>query len=118
MQEFAADFRVQNDLSSIDSTLAKLADEKEKFEIIDTAKFSEYLKKPSPINSQDVRVCQLDTIHSKFQLTIEEMKLRVKAFIESSQGKISLILFDFSTLKSRDEDFDEAITFSEVSYVI
>jgi hypothetical protein len=118
MQEFAADFRVQNDLSSIDSTLAKLADEKEKFEIIDIAKFSEYLKKPSPVNSQDVRVCQLDTIHSKFQLTIEEMKLRVKAFIESSQGKISLILFDFSTLKSRDEDFDEAISFSEVSYVI
>ena len=72
------------------------------------------MKKPSPVHYQDVRVSLLDTIHSKFQLTIEAKKLKVKTFIESSKGKISLILFDFSTLKSPAEDFDEAISLSEV----
>jgi hypothetical protein len=88
--------------------------EKDKFEIIDIGRLSEYFKKPSRVNNQDVRVCLLDTIHSKFQLTIEAMKLKVQTFMESSQGKVSLILFDFCTLKSPVEDFDEAISFSEV----
>ena len=114
MQDFAADFLVQNDLSSIDSTLAKLTDEKEKFEKIDIKRLSEYMKNPSPVHYQAVSVCVLDTIHSKFQLTIEAMKLKVNAFIESYHGKVSLILFDFCSLKSLDEDCDSAISFSEV----
>jgi len=64
---------------------------------------------------------RLDGIHSKFQLTIESMKLKVKYFIESFQGKISIVLFDFC-IKSKletsknpsDNDFDDAIAFSEV----
>ena len=73
--------------------LTELKDTNEKFEVIDIAKFSDFVKTSSK-EYQGVQVCTIDTIHSKFQISIESMKLIVKAFIDSSQGKVSIILFE------------------------
>ncbi len=43
--------------------------------------------------SKNIKI--IDTIHSTFQLETEEMKVKVKSFIESSKGKVSITLFDF-----------------------
>ena len=70
---------------------------------------------------QDIQVCSLDTINSKFQGTVDAMKLKVKAFTESSHGNVSIVLFDFSiesitgsSKTQTDKDFEDAISFSEV----
>jgi hypothetical protein len=103
------------------TTVAKLRDEKEKFEVIDIAKFSEFVKATSPVHDQEFQVCTLDRIHSKFQLTIESIKLKVQDLMESSQGHVSIVFFDFcneskfKTSKSPfDTDFDDAIALSVV----
>ena len=122
LQDFATKCTQRTYLSLREITLAELRDEKEKFEVIDIAKFSEFVKATSPVHNQELQVCTLDRIHSKFQLTtIDSMKLKVNSFIESSQGRVSIILLDFcieSKFKTRkssiDTGFDDAIAFSEV----
>jgi hypothetical protein len=66
----------------------------------------------------------VDSIQGRFQDSIESIKNRVKNFLDTSQGEISLCLFD-SVLggkkKSWDKtmwngkEYEEAITFAEVS---
>ena len=90
-----------------------MKDSNEKFEVIDIAKFSDFLKKSNTEN-QGVQVCTIDTIHSKFQTSIESMKIKVKAFMDSSQGKVSIVLFDLCMESNFDKECDDAISFSEV----
>ena len=90
-----------------------MKDSNEKFEAIDIAKFTDFVKTSSTEN-QGVQVCTIDTIHSKFQTSIESMKIRVKAFMDSSQGKVSIILFDLCIESNFDKECDDAISFSEV----
>ena len=89
--------------------LTELKDTNEKFEVIDIAKFSDFVK-TSSTEYQGVQVCTIDTIHSKFQ----SMKIKVKSFIDSSQGKVSIILFDFCIEANFEKECDDAISFSEV----
>jgi hypothetical protein len=93
--------------------LTELKDTNEKFEVIDIAKFSDFVK-TSSTEYQGVQVCTIDTIHSKFQTSIESMKIKVKAFMDSSQGKVSMILFDLSIESNFDKECDDAISFTEV----
>ncbi len=109
------------DLQLRDLMLNELGNEKEKFEVIDIAKFTEFVKASSPVRNQEFRVCHPDRINSKFQNCIESMRLKVKSFVKSSQGKVSIALFDFcneSKLETSkipyETDFDDAIAFSEV----
>ena len=70
--------------------------------------------KTSSKEYEGVKIYTIDTIHSKFQISIESMKLKVKAFIDSSQGQLSIILFDLCIEPNIDKDCDDAISFSEV----
>ena len=68
----------------------------------------------------------VDSIHGRFQDLLESIKNRDKHFLDSSQGVISMCLFD-SVLgggkKTWDKtmwnvkDYEEAITFAEVSEI-
>lgn len=68
----------------------------------------------------------VDSTHGRFQDSIESIKIRVKNFLDSSQGEISLCLFD-SVLGGKKKpwdktmwngkDYEEAITFAEVSLI-
>jgi hypothetical protein len=68
----------------------------------------------------------VDSIHGRFQDSLESIKNRVKNFLDSSQGEISLCLFD-SVLGGKKQswdktmwngkDYEEAITFAEVSEI-
>jgi len=93
--------------------LTELKDTNEKFEVIDIAKLSDFVK-TSSTEYQDVKVCTIDTIHSKFQTSIESMKIKVKAFMDSSQGKVSIVLFDLCMESNFDKECDDAISFTEV----
>jgi hypothetical protein len=111
----------RTDLQLRELMVNELGNEKGKFEVIDIAKFTEFVKASSPVHNQEFRVCPLDRINSKFQHSFESMKSKVKSFIESLQGKVSIILFDFciesklETSKIPNEtDFDDAIAFFEV----
>ena len=66
----------------------------------------------------------VDSIHARFQDSFECIKPKLKSFIDSTQGDISLCLFDSilgGKIASWDQtawygkDFEEAITFAEVS---
>ncbi len=121
IHDFASDFNRLTDASFRDTTLGNLIEWKAKFEMIDIEHFSELAKTTIPLHSQEIRVCSIDTIHSIFQLATEEMKVKVKAIIEFSQGKVSIILFDFCIESNRDTSksqydtpFEDAISFSEV----
>ena len=69
----------------------------------------------------------VDSIQGRFQDSIESIKNRVKNFLDSSQGNISLCLFD-SVLGGKQttwdqamwngKDYEEAITFAEVSLLL
>ena len=112
-QDFATDFMQRTDLALRESTLTELRDSNEKFEVIDIAKFSDCVKTSSR-EYQGVHVCTNDKIHSKFQTSIESMKLKVKTFIDSSQGKVSIILFDLCIESNLDKDCADAISFPRV----
>ena len=112
LYEFATDFIQRTDLSLRESTLTELKDTNEKFEVIEVAKFSDFVKTPIK-EYQGIQVCTIDTINSKFQTSIESIKLKVKAFIKSSQRKVSIIWFDFCIESDIDKDCDDAISFSE-----
>jgi len=84
------DFIQRTDLSLRKSTLTELRDTNEKIEVIDIAKFPDFVKTSSK-EYQGIQVCTIDTIHSKFQTSIDSMKLKVKAFSDFSQGKVSII---------------------------
>ena len=93
--------------------LTELKDTNEKFEVIDIAKFSDFVK-TSSTEYQGVQVCTIDTIHSKFKTSIESMKIKVKAFMDSSQGNVSIILSDLCIESNFDKECNDAISFSEV----
>jgi hypothetical protein len=68
----------------------------------------------------------VDLIHVRFQDSLKSIKNRVKNFLDSSQGEISLCLFDSilgAKKTTRDKtmwngkDYEEAITFAEVSLI-
>ena len=42
-----------------------------------------------------IEVAKVKTILSKFQVAIEEVKRKVKRFLQSSQGNLTLVIFDF-----------------------
>ena len=93
--------------------LSELKDTSEKFEVIDIEKISDFVK-TSSTEYKGVKVCTIDTIHSKFQASIESMKIKVKTFMDTSQGKVSIILFDLCMESNFDKECDDAISFSEV----
>jgi hypothetical protein len=62
-----------------------------------------------------LEVAKVDTILSKFQVANEEVKTKVKRYLQSSQGNLALVIFDFSSITINiEKDFEEAIVFVEV----
>jgi len=68
----------------------------------------------------------VDSIHGRFQDSMESIKNRVKKKLDSSQGEISLCLFDsvlggkktsWDKIMWTRKDYEEAITFAEVSVI-
>jgi hypothetical protein len=66
----------------------------------------------------------VDSIHGRFQDSIALIKQKVKSFLDSTQGDISLCLFDSILGGKRanwdqtawgGKDFEEALTFAEVN---
>ena len=68
-------------------------------------------------NKDLIEVAKVETILSKFQVAVEEVKRKVKRFLASSLGNLALIIFDFSfySNNSTENYFEEAIIFVEVS---
>ncbi len=73
---------------------------------------------------QKISLTCVDSIHARFQDSFECIKPKIKSFIDSAQGDISLCLFDSifgGKMASQDQtawsgkDFKEALTFAEVS---
>jgi hypothetical protein len=68
-----------------------------------------------PNIKDEIEVAKVDTIHSKFQVANEEVKTKVKRYLQSSQGNLALIIFDFySILENIEKEFEDAIVFVEV----
>ena len=74
---------------------------------------------------QKISLTTVDSIHARFQDSFECIKPKLKSFIDSTQGDISLCLFDSilgGKIASWDQtawsgkDFEEALTFAEVSH--
>jgi hypothetical protein len=68
----------------------------------------------------------VDSIHLRFQDSLESIKNRVRNFLDSSQGEISLCLFDsilggktttWDKTMWNGKDYEEAITLAEVSVI-
>ena len=59
----------RTDLALRESTLTELRDTNEKYEVIEIAKFSVFVKTSSK-EYKGVKVCTNDTIHSKFKISI------------------------------------------------
>ena len=73
---------------------------------------------------QKISLTSVDSIHGRFQDSISLIKQKVKSFLDSSQGDISLCLFDSILGGKRanwdqtawgGKDFEEAFTFAEVT---
>lgn len=73
---------------------------------------------------QKISLTCVDSIHARFQDSFECIKPKIQSFIDSTQGDISLCLFDSiigGKIASWDQtawsgkDFEEALTFAEVS---
>ena len=68
-----------------------------------------------PKIKDEIELAKVDTINSKFQVANEEVKAKVKRYLQSSQGNLPLIIFDFySILDNIDKEFEDAIVFVEV----
>ena len=64
-----------------------------------------------------IEVAKVETILSKFQVAIEEVKTKVKRFLQSSQGNVALVIFYFYCISDNnciEKEFEEAIDFAEV----
>ncbi len=57
-------------------------------------------------------VCKVETLHSRFQDVVEAVKNKIKSFVESQNGNISLVLFDL--MMGDKKAFEDAISFTEV----
>ena len=73
---------------------------------------------------QKISLTSVDSIHGRFQDSIALIKQKVKSFLDSTQGDISLCLFDSILGGKRanwdqtawgGKDFEEALTFAEVN---
>ena len=64
-----------------------------------------------------IEVARVETILSKFHVAIEEVKRKVKRFLQSSQGNLALVIIDFYCISDNhcvETEFKEAIDFAEV----
>ncbi len=75
---------------------------------------------------QKFLLSMVESIHGRFQDSVESIKNRVKFFLDSSQGEISMCLFDsvprgkktsWDKIMWAGKDYEEAITFAEVSII-
>lgn len=73
---------------------------------------------------QKIVLTSVDSIHARFQDSVQCIKTKVKSFLDSTQGDISLCLFDSILGGKRADwdqtawagkDYEEALTFAEVS---
>ena len=106
--------------SSRDEALKRISEKNEKFASIDIEDL-----KASECN-QKFPLTIVDSIHARFQDSIESIKQKVKTCLASSQGDVSLCLFDSILGGNKaswdkdawvEKDFEEALTFVEVRYV-
>jgi hypothetical protein len=76
---------------------------------------------------QKIPLAIVESFHARFQDSDEIIKQKVKSFIDTSQGEISLCIFDSILGGNRAswdkttwvaKDFDEALTFDDVSYTM
>ena len=75
-----------------DEALKRISEEKEKFASIDIEDL-----KASECNPK-FPLTIVDSIHARFQDSIESIKQKVKNFLASSQGDVSLCLFDLAKI--------------------
>ena len=62
-----------------------------------------------------LEVAKVETILSKFQVANEEVKTKVKRYLQSSQGNLAVVIFDFYYISDNiEKEFEEAIVFVEV----
>ena len=62
-----------------------------------------------------LEVAKVETTLSKFQVANEEVKTKVKRYLQSSQGNLALLIFDFYSISDNNEKkIEEAIVFVEV----
>ena len=57
-------------------------------------------------------VAKVDTILSKFQVANEEVKTKVKRYLQPFQGNLALVIFDFYSFSDNvGKEFEDAIVF-------
>ena len=70
-------------------------------------------------------MCKVETLRSRFQDSIEILKSKIKIFLETQQGNVSLLIFDSIPGKTKiswdekpwvEKEFEEAVSLAEVRH--
>jgi hypothetical protein len=113
------------DLDNTKDFVQKLNESREMFEILDKKNISSKLENVSLMKTQEVEMCKVETLRSRFQDSIEILKSKIKIFLETQQGNVSLLIFDSIPGKTKlswdekpwvEKEFEEAVSLAEVRH--
>ncbi len=102
----------------IEAFKTELISRKDEFQLLNMENIMNNIHKFQKIKDE-LEAAKVDTIHSKFQVANEEVKTKVKRYLQSSQGNLALIIFDFySILDNNEKEFEDVVVFVEVRGIL